>query len=90
MRAAVPAIAARHGAKRVLLFWSLAWGGVHSRTDVDLAVEGLAPERLADFSVEVEAQVGLDVDLVPLERAPESLRKRVLRDGQLVISRAVG
>ncbi len=40
----VSALVAR-GARRVWLFGSLVWGGVHQRSDTDLAVEGLSAEE---------------------------------------------
>lgn len=88
VRAEVPRIAERYGAKRVFLFGSLVWGGIHARTDVDLAIEGLSSEHLAIFASAVSERLDAEVDLVPLERAPESLRTRVLREGELIYPRS--
>lgn len=80
------------GARRVYLFGSLAGqaGRFGPRSDIDLAVEGLAPElhwralrALAD-----ELPPGLEVDLVPLEEAVPSLRRHVLESGELLRERA--
>ncbi len=68
------------GARRVYLFGSLAghspW---HSRSDVDLAVEGLAPERyVSALSALWELMPeGLELDLITLEDAPPELAARI-------------
>jgi predicted nucleotidyltransferase len=76
-----------YGARAVYLFGSLASGGpIHPGTDVDLAVEGLAPDRyiraLADVWDALPA--GTTLDLVPLEAARLSLRARVQMQGRLI------
>lgn len=65
--------------RRAWLFGSFAWGEPGERSDVDLLVEATSePFRLG-------TKVGLacerDVHVIELERAPESLRERVLREG---------
>ena len=80
----VPAIAAGTGARRVYLFGSLVWGRPHARTDIDLAVEGIPPAHMADFAAEALMQLDADVDVVPLERASENLRSRILEEGELI------
>lgn len=87
VRACVPKIASGMGLRSVYLFGSLIWGGTHSRSDVDLAVEGLQPEERASFHVAVSREVGLEVDVVLLEEAPAGLRERVFREGELLFSR---
>ena len=69
------------GVRRVIVFGSLVgdtpW---HSRSDLDLAVEGLRPEshlRALAACYEILPQ-GLDLDLVPLESARPELRARIL------------
>ena len=71
----------RFGARRVILFGSLAVGGIwHERSDIDLAVEGVAPEEfLAAYSACRDVlPPGLEIDLIPLERAYPELRARIL------------
>lgn len=69
------------GARRVILFGSLAGQGAwHGRSDIDLAVEGLAED---DFFCAYSAcrdllPRGLELDLVPLERAYPEMRARIL------------
>jgi predicted nucleotidyltransferase len=70
------------GAKRVVLFGSLARGHkptVHS--DFDLAVEGLPGERYFECLGELLQRMPRPVDLVELELAPGFLRKRIEEDG---------
>ncbi len=78
----------RFGARRVILFGSLAGQGTwHSRSDIDLAVEGLAP---ADFFPAYSAcckllppELELELDLAPLEDAPPELRARILGEVEM-------
>jgi predicted nucleotidyltransferase len=71
----------RFGARRVIIFGSLAGQGPwHARSDIDLAVEGLAP---ADYMQALSAcwellPEGMDLDLVPLEDARPEMRARIL------------
>nr|HID14120.1 nucleotidyltransferase domain-containing protein [Anaerolineae bacterium] len=78
----------RFGARRVLLFGSLAGEGEwHERSDIDLAVEGLTP---ADFFPAYSAcrdllprDLDLDLDLVPLEDAYPEMRARILGEVEM-------
>lgn len=68
------------GARQVYLFGSLAgqspW---HSRSDIDLAVEGLDPQKYfpALSALLQLLPEGLELDLVPLEEAPPELVARI-------------
>lgn len=71
----------RFGAKRVILFGFVVGDGTwHSGSDLDLAVEGIAPEQFFPAWVALREILppGLEVDLVDLEHASEALRARVL------------
>jgi uncharacterized protein len=88
-RALLPVLAKHlkaYGAKRVFLFGSLAEGRFHRGSDIDLAAEGLPPGaviyRAASELDELAAP--FEVQLVPLEDADESLRRKVLERGVLV------
>lgn len=76
----------RFGARRVILFGSIAGQGPwHERSDIDLAVEGLAP---VDFFPAYSAcrdllPRGLEMDLVPLERAYPEMRARILGEVEM-------
>ncbi len=78
----------RFGARRVFIFGSLAGQGPwHARSDIDIAVEGLAPERYFDALRECWALLpeGLELDLIPLESAPPTLRARILGEEEMPI-----
>src|SRR6266496_3812294 len=71
----------RFRARRVIPFGSVVEHGTwHPGSDLDLAVEGIAPEQFfRAWSVLRELlPPGLDVDLVDLEHAGEALRARIL------------
>lgn len=71
------------GVRRVILFGSLASGTWTSETsDVDLAVEGLAPDALFRALGVVLGIVRWPVDLVRLEEAPPALREAIMATGQ--------
>ena len=72
------------GVRRVVLFGSLRGGSFHERSDLDLAVAGLDPRvywRALDL---VGRAAGVEVDLVLLEEASPSLRRRIDEDGELL------
>jgi predicted nucleotidyltransferase len=73
----------RFGAQRVIPFGSLVSRGVqHPGSDLDLAVEGLAPERFfrAWSSLREVLPYGFTVDLVPLEDVYPEMRARILEE----------
>jgi predicted nucleotidyltransferase len=74
----------RFGGLRVWLFGSLAWGTPHSRSDVDLMVEGLPREAWLDAIGEAESIIGGAVDVVRAEDAAPGLCERVLLEGTLL------
>ena len=77
------ALKARFGVRRVLVFGSLVkaeWFGPDS--DVDLAVEGLAPEDFWEaWRVAEEIIAERPVDLVEIETAKESVSQAIHRYG---------
>lgn len=73
----------RFGARRVVLFGSLAHAAWFARdSDVDLAVEGVAAGQYWEAWRVAEAMIpGRPVDLVDLETAGEGLRRAIDRYG---------
>lgn len=71
----------RFGASRVMLFGSVATGRADSRSDLDLAVEGLARARYFEALAALHDLADSSVDLVLWEEAPPTLRERILREG---------
>ncbi|MBX3268662.1 MAG: nucleotidyltransferase domain-containing protein [Sandaracinaceae bacterium] len=70
-----------HGADAVYLFGSLAWGGFHDGSDIDLAVVGLTPRALALAAADAEAIADRSVTLLDLDDAPASLQQRIQERG---------
>jgi predicted nucleotidyltransferase len=71
----------RFGAKRVIPFGSVVGHGFwHPGSDLDLAVEGVAPDQFyrAWSMLRELLPPGLHVDLVALEQASDVLRARIL------------
>lgn len=72
----------RFGARRVLLFGSLARADFTPWSDIDLAVEGISSK---DFYKAVAYATGVSgtwkVDLVDMDDCPVSLRKRIDEEG---------
>lgn len=73
------------GAQRVLVFGSLVSGDLHERSDIDLAVAGLPPQRYFATLAQLLACAPVAVDLVELESAPASLAAHILETGREVV-----
>ncbi len=71
----------RYGARRVILFGSLARGTLSERSDVDLAVEGLHPSAYFTAIADLTGLLDTPVDLVELETASDSMRARLDLEG---------
>lgn len=71
----------RFAAKRVRLFGSLARMEPGEGFDIDLAVEGIAPELFFRASAAADAVVGRSLDMVDVADAPPLLRQRIEQDG---------
>jgi len=72
--------------RRVWLYGSLAEGGFHEHSDIDLAAEGFPPDS-APFCASAELDElarPFAVDLVPLEDARPSVRAHILQHGELL------
>jgi uncharacterized protein len=72
------------GARRVWIFGSVLQAWFHEASDLDLAVEGVALDRVGQAWERVQQALGLPVDLVALEEAEDSLRRKVNASGELV------
>jgi predicted nucleotidyltransferase len=71
----------RHGARRVVLFGSLARDEMTERSDIDLATEGLRPTAFFTAIADLTGLLDSPVDLVEIETAPASLRARLAAEG---------
>lgn len=72
----------RYGARRVVLFGSLADGTYSEHSDVDLAVEGMPSAAYFQALAELMALFGGPVDLVRIEEAGSSLRAHIEEVGR--------
>ena len=86
LRSRLPAMAellrSKYGVRSLRLFGSLARGEAHAHSDIDLAVEGLAPTRYFEALADVMRLGRGPVDLLRIEDAPASLRDRVAVEGE--------
>lgn len=69
------------GVRRVVLFGSLARGTFGERSDIDLAVEGLADGMLIAAEVKANERSPVDVSIVRIEDAPPHIRAAIEREG---------
>lgn len=78
-RAAAELLKSRFGARRVRVFGSLPTPWFHKRSDIDLAVEGIPPERRGEAEAAIaDLAPEFHVDLVLVEEihdAPRLLRR---------------
>jgi uncharacterized protein len=91
IRAVVPRVAEvlaqEFGVRRVVLFGSLALGIAHRDSDIDLAVEGLAPGATFRAMARCHDVAGRHVDLVPLEDARPEVCAIIGRNGETILDR---
>ena len=82
------ALVEEHGAERVYLIGSLARGSsFHPRSDIDLVVAGIAPERYFAVLADIAERAGREIDLILLESATPALLKCVANEGVLLHER---
>ena len=85
---AVAILARQRGVRRIWLFGSVAKGRQPDfRSDLDLAVEGLARDRALSMWAELDEALRLPPDLVRWEEANPTLRDQIERWGILVYER---
>jgi len=76
-------IAAKHGARNVRVFGSLARGGADSKSDLDILVEFLPGSTLLSQSAiirELESLLEIKVDVVSDRGLRERIKERVLSE----------
>lgn len=81
-------LAETFGARRVWLFGSLVTGLGHARSDIDLAVEGLAATDYFRALADLGDAAPCKVDLVRLEDIDQGFRARIVEEGELLVDRA--
>lgn len=82
------ALAADPDVQLAVVFGSAANDTLHRRSDVDIAVTGVASTtRLAALAVTLSRIAGREVDLIALETAPPLLRFEIARSGVVLVAR---
>ena len=73
-----------NGVKRVFLYGSEVKGKQHHFSDIDLACEGITPDRFFKVFGRLLSMIERRVDLVDLKDVKETFRKRIEREGVLL------
>ncbi len=75
-----------YNVKRVFLIGSVAEGCVHDRSDIDIVVEGLSPEKYIKALTELYDILlpGVELNLIPFEDAYESLKNKAIQEGEII------
>lgn len=76
----------KYKVKRIFLIGSLISGYVHERSDIDIVVEGLAPEQYIKALTESYDLLppGIELNLIPFENAYPSLKEKAIKKGELI------
>jgi len=76
----------KYKVKRVFLIGSLVRGYVHSKSDIDLVVEDLAPKLYIKALTEAYDLLppGVELNLIPFEDAFDSLRGKTVKEGEII------
>lgn len=89
-RRAAELLAERYGVTRVLLFGSLvSKRRFRPESDIDLAVEGLAPKRFFTADAELAWEISFPVHLQVLSDFPPESRERIEREGVVLHGAAI-
>ncbi len=81
----VECLVGKYGARRVVLFGSLAEGWFGQRSDIDLAVEGIEGMEIYRAGADLDDIASpIRVDLVPIEDAFEDTRMKIERTGKIL------
>ena len=86
-RSEIRALAERHGFDDVRVFGSMARGGVHERSDIDLLVTLTADKTglaIGALLMDVQDLLGRRVDVVTENCLHPAFRNRVLREAQIL------
>jgi predicted nucleotidyltransferase len=70
---------------RIVVFGSLAEGGFHEHSDLDLVLFGVPSDRDLDLAAAIDTRLslaGFEVDVIPERLLQPSLRDRVMRHGR--------
>jgi len=79
--AAAERLAVQVGARKVVLFGSLARGAFRPGSDIDLAIEGLAEGRILEALAAASEACEFEVNVVPVERARPYIQQAIEAEG---------
>lgn len=74
--------------EKVLLFGSCL-EDVESAQDIDIAIEGVKPEKFFEMYGKILGAVDTEIDLIPLEDTRKHFYKRILEEGRLIYGKEV-
>ena len=75
----------KYGVKRVILFGSLLRDGrFHRGSDIDLAVEGIPPQKFIRAGADLMMALDWQIDLKPLEEVDDFSREMILQKGKVI------
>jgi predicted nucleotidyltransferase len=76
---------------RVILFGSRAREDYNDRSDIDLAIEApkIEQKKWLDLTYQLEEKLDtlLSIDIVRLEKAPQELKERINKEGEVLYER---
>jgi hypothetical protein len=84
---AIRRIAQEHGATEIRLFGSVASGGESETSDIDFLVEledGRSLLDLGGMLMDLQEELGVEVDLTTIASLPDEDRERLLRESSTV------
>lgn len=85
--AKVRSILLGHGAKKIILYGSLARGDYRPDSDIDLCVEGLPDRNFFRALAECLMNARHHVSVLDFKNARGYLRERILKEGRLLYER---
>lgn len=81
VRMLMPQIKEVPGLKRLWLLGSVAWGGFHERSDIDVAVEGVGERDYWSLIGIIERAVDVPVQVIRVEEIDSGFRTRIVNEG---------
>jgi predicted nucleotidyltransferase len=78
------------GVRFAVLFGSQAKGTAQPESDLDLALQGAAPERTGEIGAQLSERLGQEVDIVRLEEATIPLLEELIDHSVVVYEAVVG
>jgi len=78
------------GVRFAILFGSQAKGTAQPESDLDLALQGATPERIAEIGAQLSERLGAEVDIVRLEEATIPLLEELIDHSVVVYEASAG